>query len=129
MKIIGYIDAIGDEFSPIALKLIEGFNFTLSNEPNEIGSKGRYKDQPIPFGFSRIEIPIANLDSFFDGNEKSLMEQIAECLEIVKQSKATDISIHFNVEYEGQCNLQFDPKWMVSIGQLGVPITLTTYER
>lgn len=128
MKLYVYINAVGETFSPKALKHLEGFSCISKNEPQEIVSKGRYQGKPIPFGSLRIAIPVTSIDSFFDNKEAGLITRIETCVESLKKAAATDVSIHLDVEYENQCNLQFNSAWLTAIGKLGIPVAFTAYE-
>ena len=115
----------GENFSPAAVEKATGLKFAVKNEPNEMGSVGRYANKPIPYGASTLESDVkieqgSTLDALLD-----LLEQHASTF---RKYGAEDIVLHCDVFHDGQCNFEFSPKQVARIAKAGVALTVSCYE-
>jgi hypothetical protein len=115
----------GINYSPRLVEKLVGFQFSEKNEPCELGIKGRFMNQPIPFGSSTLE-------GVFNGEANSSLNSLLSTLEkhmpTIRQCGADDIVMHCDVFHDGQCNLEFSSEQMTRIASLSVPFTISCYE-
>lgn len=118
---------IGENFSPSNLEKKIKYIFNDKNEVGDIGSKGRYKDKPIPYGSVDVYPP----DEFLSENEITQLEWIIEFLEKNKEqiskSKIDDVRIMVSIFYETQCNLSFDSDLLKRISELKLDLNISCY--
>lgn len=116
----------GERFSPGAVERETGIVFDRKNERGDIGTIGRYRGQPLPYGGATLVLR--------EGGERGEMvppkaiRLIARNLDIFRQAGATEIQIDVVVAYGGQCNLQMSPGLLRDLAALGIPFTLSCYE-
>ncbi|MBI5324577.1 MAG: hypothetical protein HZB41_04780 [Ignavibacteriae bacterium] len=119
---------IGENFSPGKLEKKIKYNFTEKTEIGDIGSKGRYKDKPIPYGLVEVFPP----DELLDENEIVQLEWIIEFLEKnqlqISKSNIDDIRIMVSIFYETQCDMSFDSDLLRRIGKLNMDLNICCYK-
>ena len=114
-------DLWGESFHPSDLIVIENIKMRLSNEPNTIGTNGKYKGKPQPFGFCKIATP----DTVSNPQK---IEWLADFIKVNKhkfnEAGATDIT--FSINWFGvQGNMEFTSKELSKIAELNIPLTIT----
>jgi hypothetical protein len=115
----------GEEFSPsLAVKKL-GIELYDNTEPGEITSRGRWMGKPSPFGFGTIKLKAKG----------SYQEGLEEILDILKSNLKNLKSLGGNVDYicidifyKQQCNLEFNPKELKMIGDMGIPLCISCCE-
>lgn len=128
IEIKGSCHIYGKEFSPAKAEAVIGIQFEHKNEPNQIGSAGRYKGKPIPYGSAVIKFSNS-------GDTADLISVDAPILDIIEQyftSKSLgedEILLHLNVWCENDCNLELSHALLVRLGSLNVGVTITCFPR
>lgn len=115
----------GGEFSPEATEAAAGILFTKKHEKGELGHHGRHKGQPVPYGFA--ELAVAEPSGFLQVPNEEFFGSARKVLDAARGLGAVDASIHIDVEYDVQCNLEISPAVQEAVGRLGVPITITCW--
>ncbi|UBM60051.1 hypothetical protein LAG90_05250 [Marinilongibacter aquaticus] len=76
-------------------------------------------------------------DRIIDENEKNSVAALYDFVGIINENKdqlseigivSDDISVWNYYEYEGQCNMEFEPKIMKELGDLGVVLCISCWE-
>lgn len=119
----------GDTFSPRLAEQITGLRFSAKNEPGEIGTRGRYKGQPRPYGAAVLEAPF---DSVTKPESVMPEEWVADALglhiETFRSCGAMWIELDLNITWQDQCNLAFDAAFLQKLGKLNIDLSISCYE-
>ena len=111
----------GDNFDPTDLiKKIPDIKIEKIRATGEIGTRGRYKDKPMPYGHCKITTPdnIPTADRI-----KWMTTLIARHLKTFRTSGATDIEL--SIYWTGvQGNMEFTTDQLKDIADLGIPLTI-----
>lgn len=118
---------IGEKFSPGKLEKKIKYIFNDKIEAGDIGSKGRYKDKPIPFGSVEVYPP----EDLLYEHEIAQLEWIIEFLEKnksqISKNNIDDIRIMVSIFYETQCNMSFDSELLKRIGDLKMDLNISCF--
>jgi hypothetical protein len=126
IHIIARLFVEGDQFSPAEAETMAGFRFTQKSERGELATTGRYKGQPLPYGWAELE---AAAPGHFLTTADGPFFEAAEALTRAAQTQGeVAVRLHVDVEYVAQCNLEFAPSILAAVSRLGVPLTMTCYE-
>jgi hypothetical protein len=117
----------GDNFSPKKVEGSTGLAFAKKNEPGEIGTVGRYKGTAIPYGSATLQLSGEALSASQDVL-REFLALIKRNLDAFRKNGASDVTLDLVVFHDGQCNLEFSIDELREITQLGLPLTLSTYE-
>lgn len=119
-------DISGDTFSPRKINL----NFSQSIEVGEIAKKGRYKNQPNPYGRAVLSCEWRPGDPLDEGRNipKSFIGKIRDNLQAFREEGATDIHLDVVIEYDSQCNFAFEPQELREISELNIPVHFSVYQ-
>ena len=115
----------GDACSPKKIEADTGIELTMKNEVGDMGTMGRYRGTPIPYGSATLQ-PSEN--QITQNALWWLLETVKKNLAVFKENGASSITLDLVVLHDGQCNLEFSPDELRSMGELGLPLTLSTYE-
>lgn len=90
----------GEEFHPSQVP----FQFTKQHDPGVIGTIGRYRGQPVPYGKARYDVPpsVPNVDRL-----KHIVETFEPLIGDIQAAGATNWDISIGRFYNGQCNEGF----------------------
>jgi hypothetical protein len=127
VEIGGYCHLHGDTFSPSKVEAEFGVRFQSKNEPGEIGTTGRYRGKPVPYGSA----------CYVFGNDRSekafrIDPPLIDLLrnrQRLQEAGVTDVSLHFDVAYTDQCNFEMDPAFLKAAAELDLPVTITCYQK
>ncbi len=117
----------GDHFSPAQAERKTKFIFPNKNESGEIGTRGRYIGQPIPYGAAEIEL--FDHEKGLQENltfENPLIQTLIQLHGTFRACGATDI--YMSVAYQNQCNMAFDAKLMKALGECDIELWVSCYE-
>ena len=118
--------AYGSEFSPESVERSTGISFSKKKERGSTGILGRYRGQPVPYGSAELSGPETGLDlmvpdaPFFAAVEKL----VPACL----SAGATSMSLHLNVAFADQCNIELSPEFIAALARLGIILTMSCFE-
>lgn len=111
----------GVGFSPSKIK---GVAFEDAHEPNAIGTLGRYKGRPIPYGAATI--CTAELSGGWE-----LLDMLISLLEThiatIRDAGAEEITLHCDVVHDGQCNFDLEREQLLRIYNLDVAFTISCW--
>lgn len=118
----------GPTFSPRAAQAQTGLRFSRASEPGELSEVDRYQGHTA--GSGRAELPIQEYGLASDLASKNMaaLDALARSIEALRRAGATDLAFRFDVEFAGQCILDFPPELLRKIGDLGLPLTISCYE-
>ena len=112
----------GEQFSPsLAVKKF-GLELYDNTEPGEITSRGRWMGKPSPFGFGTIKLK--ETGSYQDGLEE-ILDILKSHLNDLKSIGGNVEAIYINILYSQQCNLEFNPKELKMISDMGIPLCIS----
>ena len=115
----------GDKFSPGVFSKISSVNLARHNEPGDIGTKGRYKGKPMPYGSASIEVSDKAEEDWsrFD----DLLTMLESCFDALREAGAEDISLNVSLFHDGQCNFGFSKEEFARIAALKVDMAVSCY--
>src|SRR5947209_985184 len=113
----------GARYSPSLAEQMSGLAFSERNEVGEIGSYGKYKGLPTPYGSSTLKTPprVAK-ESPYDGIEW-LAQAIIKHRPSFEAAGAEDITISAAVYHDGQCNMEFSQKLLTALASSRADLT------
>ena len=120
----------GDHFSPSGSREKNGDNFLKKNELGEIGKRGCYIGKPIPYGSA--EVALVDPKEDIEGDltfENPLIQTLIQHHATFRACGATSIYIYMTVGYQDQCNMAFDAKLMKALGECGIDLWVSCYEK
>lgn len=122
-RIEPYIELWGESFTPSQVDKENGSIFSESQNPGEIGFKGKYRDKPIPFGSATISIKHLSIS----GNEKikEVCTLYLQNAEKIKASGCTDIYLHLSFFSASQNNFELSEGDISLISKLNCPVTIS----
>jgi hypothetical protein len=115
----------GDHFSPRLAEAKTGLTLVRKNEPGDIGTLGRHKGKPRPYGAASLEAPD---DWTWDHKWDWLLMTLSTHIETLRQCGADDLVLDLGYFYDGQCNLEFSPLRLGQVAALGIPFAISCYE-
>jgi hypothetical protein len=114
----------GKEFYPSKLQegvLGAGAQMQLAIDPGQIGTRGRFKNQPEPYGHCTMsppnEIQVADRIDW-------MIEFVSKNISLFKKNGATDIV--FDLYWSGtQGNMELTAHQLRNLGNLQIPLAIT----
>lgn len=126
IHVVARLFVVGDQFSPAEAEARACFRFTRKSERGVLGTTGRYKGQPLPYGSAELEVTAPS--TFLSTTDGPFFEA-AEALTRAAQAQGeVDVRLHVDVDHDGQCNLEIAPGVLAALHRLGIPLTMTCYE-
>lgn len=132
--------ASGATFSPAKAGVALGMDLaSTGNEPGAIGTTGKYKGRPMPWGQTSIRValpPVGSIDERGSDENGSSADLMPANLDILRRPElvatlrrfgATDIVLWVIVEYRDQCNMEMSPALLAALAGLGVPVAISCY--
>lgn len=118
--------AWGGTFSPQEAERRSGVLFSEKQERGDIGGRGRFRGQPLPYGNAALRGPTEEMDlSLPDAEYFRAATALARVCEV---SGAEIVVLHMTVAYKDQCNLEMSPAFVAALAGVGVPFTMSCYE-
>jgi hypothetical protein len=115
--------ASGDAFSPTDAEARCGHPFTEKHERGETATTGRYRGRALPYGWA--ELRSAEEAS---GGPNSPFVHAAEALAAASAvSGATECTLHIDVAFRDQCNLELSRETIATLAKLGLPVTVSCF--
>ena len=115
----------GKTFSPKAVEEEISVTFKVKNEPNEIGTVGKYIGNPTPYGSATLQASDETIRS--NGALKDFLVLLEEKASIFVKHGATDICLDLVVFHDGQCNIEFSVDEIYRISELKIPVTMSIF--
>ena len=110
----------GEEFSPSRVP----FGFTEQHDPGVIGTRGRYRGQPVPYGSASYVVP----PSVPNGERiKHIVRAMEPILPLIRQAGASKWHISIGRFYHGQCNEEYSLEELHLIARLGCGFIYSAY--
>jgi hypothetical protein len=117
--------AIGEKFSPGKAESSAKINFSLKNEPLELGRRGRYRDQPLPYGSG--ELIDADSDTTMSGSRSHFLDALMLLVPACRAAGATSLSVHCDVAYDNQCNFELNRQFISHLAAIDVDLTFSCF--
>jgi len=110
----------GENFRPSLVP----FTFTEQHDPGIIGKRGRYQDQPVPYGSASYVVPpaVRNADRI-----RHIVETIEPLLPAIREAGATQLHISIGRFYYAQCNEEYSLEQLQMIARLGCGFIYSAY--
>jgi len=120
MRWIVSFEMWGEDFHPSKVS----FAFTKQHDPGIIGTRGRYRGQPVPYGSASYQVPasVRNADRI-----KYIVETIEPVLPAIRAAGCTDWHISIGRFYYAQCNEEYSLKELQMITRLGCGFIYSAY--
>lgn len=125
IEIEGYCRIVGDKFSPELAEKKTGIRFDRKNEVGEIGTIGRYKGSPIPFGYAEIDFVEKGSSADLISPDAPILDMLEEYQSCFLAAGATEIDLNIDVFYKDQCNLEQSHKLLKRLAILGVDLSIS----
>jgi len=115
----------GNNFSPSKAEKIAGVIFSDMNEPGAIGNAGRYRGIAIPYGSATLESVVS--DNQLD-NLDALLNKLKCSIVKFREAGADDVTLHCDVFYEDQCNIEFSAAQITCLSKMEIAVTISCYK-
>jgi hypothetical protein len=115
----------GKSFYPFQLEKETGIIARDSNDPGSIGSSGRYRNKPIPYGYCHWEFS-SDCKPYGPALELAI-SSLEKHIGMIREFGAENVIFQMYVEYEAQCNLEYFPEQLRRLSSLNVPLTISCY--
>lgn len=125
VKITASIHFRGTTFEPTRLEQETGLLFTSKEEIGSTGQKGRYKNQPQPYGSAQFEAPET---VEWDEQVLWLAGKWTGKIDIARACGAEDIYFWIGYFYDTQCNCALSVDEIRAINELGIPYLFSVYQ-
>lgn len=124
-KSSGVFRASGPEFSPRSVERQTGILFSQQNEPGDIGTTGRYRGQPRPYGSCTLPGPNSGLD--LQAPDAGFFEAVERLAGACRAAGATTVVIHLDIAYTEQCNFEMSEEFLSAAARAGVALTISCH--
>ncbi len=110
----------GEEFRPSRVP----FRFSEQHDPGIIGTLGRYRGQPVPYGSASYRVPpsVPNAERI-----RHIVHIIEPLLPAIREAGATDWHISIGRFYYAQCNEEYSLEELQLIARLGCGFIYSAY--
>src|SRR6516162_7197476 len=105
----------GDRFSPSNLEAVTAFRLRAKIEPQQIGASGKYRGAPVPFGSGIIDFERTDPTSDVLTVDPRIVDLLTKKKDTLYALGVSEISVQFNIEYSGQCNLEVTPASLLTL--------------
>jgi hypothetical protein len=119
VRITASIQFRGEAFRPGQAEQLTGLAFTEKNEVGDIAKAGRYKNQPLPYGWASFESPD---EVEVPDRVLWLARQWAGKIDLARQCGAEDIHFWVGYFYDDQCNCDLSVEEIKAINRCRFPI-------
>ena len=111
----------GEDFRPSRVP----FTFSKQHDPGVIGTIGRYRGQPVPYGSASYYVPssVRNTDRI-----KHIVETIEPLLPAIRDAGANKWHLSIGRFYCAQCNEEYSLEQLHMIARLGCGFIYSAYE-
>lgn len=120
------LSAQGDNFSPRSAEKATGTRFSEKNEPGDLGTSGRYKDMPLPYGSAQLELPSSSTEELLNADAPPFKDPAF--VGKLRSSGASEITLYIDVAYQSQCNFELSPKLLRALSDLGVAVGFSCFQ-
>ena len=100
------------------------FRFTEQNDPGVIGTVGRYRGKPLPYGSASYVVPASVPNADRIKHTVQIMEPI---LASIRDAGATDWHVSIGRYYFAQCNEAYSLEELQLIARLGCGFVYSAY--
>lgn len=113
-------DIFGDGFVPSAVP----FQFSEQQDPGDIGTLGKFKGRPSPYGSARYEVP-AQVPK--GERIKHVVEKMEPLLQAIRDAGATRWHVSIGRFLTGQCNEEYSHEELLLIVRLDCGLIYSAY--
>jgi hypothetical protein len=107
--------ARGERFTPSQVSA----KYSSSHDPGVIGSLGRYRGIPIPYGSADFDVPeeVAEKIAY-------VHQRVVPYLSAMREAGAQEFWLHISYHYDAQCALEFSPEELKMISALNCELNI-----
>ena len=109
---------IGDSFSP---KSVEFLGLSEVNELGDIGTKGRYRDRPTPYGSAVLKVETHGED--WSGLFRAI-DLLVSNIDAISTAGATEVSISCRVESSDTIAFGISSEDMLRLAENGIDLSI-----
>jgi len=126
LSIQGYSLLRGKVFSPAEAERVTGIRFTVKNEPGDIGTTGRYRGHPTPYGAAQIDFEDEGMTGDMISPESRILDLLERHITAFRNAGAEEIILHLDVTFRTrQCNLEQSPALLARLAALNIYVTIS----
>ncbi len=120
-----YIVLQGDRFSPSEAERVTGLKLSDKREPGQIGQRGRYRGQPLPYGAASLDAP-----EDVSPPEKLVwvLDAATPHIALLRDLGADRAEVWIVEHFGGQMNMEYEPEELEKLARLGLPLCVACYE-
>lgn len=114
-------EIFGEAFAPSLVP----FNFSEQQDPGDIGTTGKFKGRPLPYGSASYRVPadVENADRI-----KHLVAVVKPLLAAIREAGATEWHVSIGRVFDGQCNEEYSQEELLLIASLQCGLVYSAYE-
>lgn len=120
------LSAQGDDFSPHSAEEATGIRFSEKSEPGELGTFGKYKDAPLPYGAAQLELLPSSTEEMLDTDAPPFQD--TAFVRKLQSCGASEITLYIEITYRSQCNFELSPRLLHALADLGVAVGFSCFE-
>jgi hypothetical protein len=116
---------VGATFSPGSLPNVGAWMLASSNKPGDLGSVGRYRAKPLPYGSATLTPTKASVVDFDEVEVSQFLAEVPRNLEAIRNAGGEDIHLDIAITYRDQCNFEISPTALDLLGKLGLTVSVS----
>jgi hypothetical protein len=113
-----YYSLWGEEFYPSKLHLDGDIEIVDSNDPEEIGDIGKYRDKPLPYGACKVECTLNNTNNII-----YMAKHLKNHHNLLMEANASDI-VYWIIWRGIQGNMEFDVNELSALAEMKIPVAM-----
>jgi len=117
------IDIYGEQFYPKVIEDLFNIKFGSSITPGEVGKKGRYKGEAIPYGSASF-----SSDPDVSNQILWMLNFIKDKIKIIRLNGGDSIKLKVVYSYKGQCNCELGVEEISLLADFKIPFLFSVYE-
>ena len=118
---------VGKNFSPMLFSKLSSVRLIDAHEPGDIGSNGRFKGKPTPFGSASIEVSDKAEEKWSSFDD--LITTLEGCIDGLRKAGASDITFLCSLFHDGQCGFSFSKDQLKRMSALNVDFSVSCYDK
>lgn len=116
---------VGATFNPESLPKVAAWSLASSNKPGDLGSVGRYRAKPLPYGSATLTPIKSSVVDIDEAEVCQFLTEVPRNLEAIRNAGGEDIHLDIAITYRDQCNFEISPSALSLLAQLNLPISVS----
>jgi hypothetical protein len=125
IEVEGYCRLWGKAFFPSKIEEKIGICFDRKNDPGELGKIGRYRGTSIPFGSAAIKFSENGDSNDLISKDAPILDTLERYRTVFREAGVTDITLHVNIFYKKQCNIEQSHELLKRLSMLEVNLAIS----